>query len=207
MRVPRQEMNVRMSEICQRYDQDYWLWTPADFDLADTAKRAKALQEHEALYKACPRLDGIFIPGGDPGENHPSLVLPFMKDLSVVLARYHPKAKVWLSLQGFRGDRAEYVYRYPRSREAGLVRRDGVRAEQPEHPVHTPAARPALSDPKLSGYHAQRPLPVPDPLVGHGAGHDARSRGDQPTPGAVRGDSQRLRPLHGGLPFVLRRRA
>ena len=112
MRVPRKEMNVRMSEICQRYDQDYWVWTPADFDLADTAKRAKALQDHEALYKACPRLDGIFIPGGDPGENHPSLVLPFMKDLSVLLARHHPKAKIWLSLQGFRGDRAEYVYRF-----------------------------------------------------------------------------------------------
>ena len=112
MRVPRQEMNVRMSEICQRYDQDYWLWTPADFDLADTAKRAKALQDHEALYKACPRLDGVFIPGGDPGENHPSLVIPFMKDLSLVLARHHPKAKIWLSLQGFRGDRAEYVYRF-----------------------------------------------------------------------------------------------
>ena len=112
MRVPRKEMNVRMSEICQRYDQDYWVWTPADFDLADTAKRAKALQDHEALYKACPRLDGIFIPGGDPGDNHPSLVLPFMKDLSVLLARHHPKAKVWLSLQGFRGDRAEYVYRF-----------------------------------------------------------------------------------------------
>jgi hypothetical protein len=112
MRVPRPEMNVRMSEICQRYDQDYWLWTPADFDLADTARRAKAIQDHEALYKACPRLDGIFIPGGDPGENQPSLVIPFMKDLSVVLARHHPKAKIWLSLQGFRGDRAEYVYRF-----------------------------------------------------------------------------------------------
>jgi hypothetical protein len=112
MRLSRSEMNVRMSEICRRYDQDYWLWTPADFDLADTSKREKALQDHEALYKACPRLDGIFIPGGDPGENHPSLVLPFMKDLSIVLARYHSKAKIWLSLQGFRGDRAEYVYRF-----------------------------------------------------------------------------------------------
>ena len=112
MRIPRQEMNVRMSEICQRYDQDYWLWTPADFDLADTARRAKALQEHEALYKACPRLDGIFIPGGDPGDNHPSLVVPFMKELSALLARHHPKAKIWLSLQGFSGDQTEYVYRF-----------------------------------------------------------------------------------------------
>ncbi|MFO0958146.1 MAG: hypothetical protein U0800_12085 [Isosphaeraceae bacterium] len=28
MKVPRPAMNVAMSEICARYDQDYWLWTP-----------------------------------------------------------------------------------------------------------------------------------------------------------------------------------
>jgi hypothetical protein len=112
MRVSRKEMNVRMSEICRRYDQDYWVWTPADFKLTDTVKRAKALQEHEELYKACPRLNAVFVPGGDPGDNAPELVMPFLKDLSVLLAKHHPKAKIWLSLQGFRGDRAEYVYHY-----------------------------------------------------------------------------------------------
>lgn len=115
MRVPRREMNVILSEICQRYDQDYWVWTPADFDLADEARRAQALREHEELYAACPRLDGVFVPGGDPGDNEPELVLPFLKDLADRLARHHPKARVWLSLQGFRGpkaDRAETVYRY-----------------------------------------------------------------------------------------------
>jgi len=111
-RVSRKEMNVRMSDICRRYDQDYWVWTPADFDLSDAAKRAKALREHEELYKACPRLDAVFVPGGDPGENAPELVMPFLKELSVLLARHHPQGKIWLSLQGFRGDRAEYVYRY-----------------------------------------------------------------------------------------------
>ena len=34
-------MNIRMSEICRRYDQDYWVWTPADFDLTDVARRAE----------------------------------------------------------------------------------------------------------------------------------------------------------------------
>ena len=174
-------MNVRMSEICQRYDQDYWLWTPADFDLADAAKRAKALEDHKALYKACPRLDGTFVPGGDPGDDHPSLVLPFMKDLSVLLARYHPKVAVWLSLQGFRGELAEYVYRFLDGREAGLVRR---------HRLRTAAARascprasgstPALSDPELSGHHAQRPLSVPDPLVDTALAVTLY-RGDQPS--------------------------
>lgn len=112
MRVPRSEMNVRMSEICDRYDQDYWLWTPADFDLTDADRRAKALREHEALYRACPRLDAIFVPGGDPGDNPPELVIPFLKDLAALLARHHPKAKVWLSLQGFTPERAESVYQY-----------------------------------------------------------------------------------------------
>jgi hypothetical protein len=112
MRVSRKDMNVRMSEICRRYDQDYWVWTPADFDLSDAIKRSAALRDHAELYKACPRLDAVFVPGGDPGENAPELVMPFLKDLSVLLAKYHPRGKIWLSLQGFRGDRAEYVYRY-----------------------------------------------------------------------------------------------
>lgn len=112
MRVPRPEMNVRLSEICRRYDQDYWLWTPADFDLADEAKRQSALREHETLYAACPRLDAVFVPGGDPGDNKPELVLPFLKDLAERLQRHHPRARVWLSLQGFHGDDAEFVYRY-----------------------------------------------------------------------------------------------
>lgn len=112
MPIPRKEMNVRISEICDRYDQDYWIWTPATFDLKDAAKRADALKEHEELYKACPRLDAIFFPGGDPGNNPPQLVLPFLSDLSKLLLKYHPKAKIWLSLQGFHGPEAEYVYKY-----------------------------------------------------------------------------------------------
>lgn len=112
MRVPRAEMNVRMSEICQRYDQDYWLWVPADFDLKDEAKRREALRANEELYRACPRLDAIFVPGGDPGDNDPALVMPFLEELAALLAETHPKARVWLSLQGFEDDRAEFVYKY-----------------------------------------------------------------------------------------------
>ena len=173
MRVSRKEMNVQMSEICQRYDQDYWVWAPADFDLSNADKRAKALHEHEELYKACPRLDAVFVPGGDPGENAPALVMPFLKDLSVLLARHHPKGKIWLSLQGIRGDRAvKYVYQHYLDQEKllRLVWRNRVRAEQSEHSSHAQAARPALSDPPLSRYHPQCALRVSDPLVGSGAG-------------------------------------
>jgi hypothetical protein len=112
MQMSRQEMNRKLSEICKRYDIDYWVWAPAEVSLADAAKRAEALKRHEALYQSCPRLDGIFFPGGDPGSNPPELVLPFLKDIAGILARHHPKAGVWLSLQGFSKEKVDYVFDY-----------------------------------------------------------------------------------------------
>ena len=110
MPLSRAEMNRVMSSICDKYDVDYWAWTPADFELTDLAKRADALKFHEAFYKDCPRLDAIFFPGGDPGDNHPREVLPFLEDLSKILPTYHPKAKIWMSLQGFEGEKTDYLF-------------------------------------------------------------------------------------------------
>ncbi len=101
MPVPREVMDRKISEICARYELAYWIWAPADFDLKDAVKRAKALQEQETFFRDCPRLDGVFFPGGDPGDNSPELVIPFLEDLSKVLAKHHPRAKIWLSMQGF----------------------------------------------------------------------------------------------------------
>lgn len=112
MKFTRREMNKIMSEICEKYGIQYWVWTPADFDLNDTAKRAAQLDQHEELYRDCPRLDGVFFPGGDPGENHPSLVMPFLKDIAERLHRHHPEAGVWISLQGFNREEADYFYEY-----------------------------------------------------------------------------------------------
>lgn len=112
MPLARPEMNRVMSAICDKYDVDYWVWTPADFDLTDAAKRAASLKFHEAFYKDCPRLDAIFFPGGDPGNNHPREVMPFLDDLSGILHEHHPKAKIWLSLQGFEGEKTEYFFNW-----------------------------------------------------------------------------------------------
>ncbi len=112
MPVPRKEMNIRMSEICAAYDIDYWVWTPATFDLTDTDKRQEMLATHEKFYKECPRLDHIFFPGGDPGHNHPREVMPFLKDLSDILVKYHPQAGIWISLQGFNAEQIDYFYTY-----------------------------------------------------------------------------------------------
>ncbi len=112
MPVTRSVMNRKFSEICARYDLDYWIWAPADFDLKDTAKRTAHLEKHEALFRDCARLDAVFFPGGDPGDNDPELVMAYLADLSRVLVKHHPRAKVWLSMQGFESPKVDYVHRW-----------------------------------------------------------------------------------------------
>lgn len=111
-KISPKEMRIRMSALCRDYDMDYWVWTPVTFELTDEAKRKAELALHEEFYKACPRLDHIFVPGGDPGDNHPREVMPFLKDLHDRLVKYHPNAKIWLSLQGFSVEQIDYFYRY-----------------------------------------------------------------------------------------------
>ena len=112
MKVPRKEMNRKMSEICNSYGLDYWVWTPADVDLADKAKFEEEVRKHVEFYKDCPRLDGVFFPGGDPGDNDPRYVMPFLKRIAAELKKYHPNAGVWISLQGFNNPQVDYFYEY-----------------------------------------------------------------------------------------------
>jgi len=112
MKIPREEMNIHLSKICNKYDADYWIWAPADIDLKDKKLRQAELEKHEAFYKKCPRLDGVFFPGGDPGENHPADVLPFLEELTTILHKYHPNATMWISLQGFEEEKVKYFFDY-----------------------------------------------------------------------------------------------
>ncbi len=111
-KVSREEMNSAMSSICRDYGLEYWVWTPGNIDLSKPELVKKELEYHESFYKQCVKLDGVFFPGGDPGENHPSLVMPFLKSLSTVLKKYHPAAGVWVSLQGFSDEEVNYFYEY-----------------------------------------------------------------------------------------------
>ena len=111
-KISRKQMNIKMSEICDTYDIEYWVWTPATVDLNDQDLRQEQLALHEANYKDIPRLDNVFFPGGDPGHNHPREVMPFLKDLYSRLIKYHPDAGIWISLQGFSQEQIDYFYQY-----------------------------------------------------------------------------------------------
>lgn len=112
MKYPREVMNKRISEICHEYGLDYWIWTPSDVDLSDPAKFKAEVAKRAEFYKNCPHLDGEFFPGGDPGSNHPRDVMPFLKAVTAELKKYHPKATMWISLQGFNDEQVDYFYQY-----------------------------------------------------------------------------------------------
>jgi len=112
MVMPREEMDRRISGTCARYDMEFWAFAPALVDLADDAARARLLAANEAFYRTAPRIDAVFVPGGDPGNNHPRLLLPFLRELDALLKRYHPRAGVWFSLQKFEPDKAAWTYEY-----------------------------------------------------------------------------------------------
>jgi hypothetical protein len=112
MKYPRAVMNIELSKICEKYDADYWVWAALEVDLKNSAQRQAALDKYEALFKDCPRFDGVFFPGGDPGDNHPAEVMPFLEELTALLHKYHPGAGMWISLQGFNKEKTDYFFKY-----------------------------------------------------------------------------------------------
>ncbi|MBS1576993.1 MAG: hypothetical protein JST09_16975 [Bacteroidetes bacterium] len=115
-KISSDEMNKKISEICQQYDLDYWMWVPAQMDLNDKEKRNGYLSKFEKICSYSVRMNGVFFPGGDPGDNPPELVLPLLEDMSVILKKYHPKALIWLSLQNFNARQSQFVYKYIREK-------------------------------------------------------------------------------------------
>jgi hypothetical protein len=112
MQVSRADMNIAVSKICRDYDLDYWVWMPAKVNLADPIQFKAELDKHIELFAATPRLDGVFFPGGDPGDNHPQYVLPFLEASAKILKKHHPEATMWISLQGFSDEQVEYFFSY-----------------------------------------------------------------------------------------------
>ena len=112
MKYPREVMNVEFSKICQKYDLDYWIWAAEEVDLKDEKSRKTELVKYEEFFKACPKFDAVFYPGGDPGENHPRDVMPFLEEMTNILHKYHPQATMWISLQGFDEEKVKYFFDY-----------------------------------------------------------------------------------------------
>lgn len=103
MKLPAREMMVEQSKICDSYGMDVWMWYPnlgSDYHHPDSVN--VELQERYEVFKALPRLDALFVPGGDPGDLEPDELFAFLEKEAKVLHQFHPKAKIWVSPQVFR---------------------------------------------------------------------------------------------------------
>ncbi|MFO0937710.1 MAG: hypothetical protein U0798_14490 [Gemmataceae bacterium] len=93
-----------VSKIADSYGIDVWVWYPAmDADYSNPQTVAKALKEWGEVFRALPRVDKVFVPGGDPGHTPPKVLFPFLEKQTANLKAIHPKAEMWMSPQSFTG--------------------------------------------------------------------------------------------------------
>ena len=72
--LPPIEMMTGMSQICAEYAMDVSIWYPAmDTDYSDPKTVAFALEEWGKVFRKLPRVDAVFVPGGDPGHTRPKV--------------------------------------------------------------------------------------------------------------------------------------
>lgn len=103
------KMMVEQSRIAKSYDLDVWMWYPnmgSDYTHRDSLR--KEMQERLEVFAALPRLDHLFVPGGDPGDVEPDVLFKWLGTVATALKPYHPNAKIWISPQVFRPQQKWY---------------------------------------------------------------------------------------------------
>jgi hypothetical protein len=109
--LPPMQMMIEMSRLAQEYGLECWIWYPAmDRDYSDSATVAAALNEWGEVFRQLPRVDAVFVPGGDPGHTEPRHLLALLEKQTANLHKYHPKATMWVSPQGFSGEWMEQFF-------------------------------------------------------------------------------------------------
>ena len=100
--LPPMRMMVEVSQLADEYGLDVWVWYPAmDRDYSDPKTVEFALKEWGEVFKALPRIDAVFVPGGDPGHTRPKVLFDLLEKQTANLRKYHPKAEMWMSPQSF----------------------------------------------------------------------------------------------------------
>jgi len=118
------ETMTGMSRICDDYGLDVWIWYPAlDPDYSRPEQVDFALKEWAEVFRRLPRIDAVFVPGGDPGHTPPKHLMPLLEKQAASLRKFHPKAQMWVAPQGFSTAWLEEFYQILRTEPKWL---DGV---------------------------------------------------------------------------------
>ncbi len=164
--LPPMETMIGMSRILAEYGLDVWIWYPAmDKDYSDPKTAEFALQEWGEVFRKLPRVDAVFVPGGDPGHTQPKHLMALLEKQTQSLRRHHPKAQMWVSPQSFNQEWMEEFYAILRREQpawlAGVVFGPQVRASLAKLRADIPARYPIRHYPDIT--HSIRcQYPVPD---------------------------------------------
>jgi hypothetical protein len=164
--LPPMDMMVGMSKLLDDYGLDVWIWYPAlDANYADPATVESALKEWGAVFEKLPRIDAVFVPGGDPGHTRPKVLMALLEKQSAVLHKHHPKAQMWVSPQGFSqewlDEFCEILQREQPAWLAGVVHGPQVRISLPQLRARIPKNYPIRRYPDIT-HSRQCQYPVPN---------------------------------------------
>lgn len=163
---PPLDMMVEMSRLADDYGLDVWVWFPAmDADYTKSSTMERSIREWREVFERLPRLDAVFVPGGDPGHTPPRALMSLLEIQAISLRQVHPNAQMWMSPQGFNRDWLEEFLGMLRHDDArfldGLVYGPQVRTSLPELRAATPARLPIRHYPDIT-HTRQCQYPVPD---------------------------------------------
>ena len=164
--LPPMQMMIEMSRLLDEYGLDVWIWYPAmDKDYTEAATTESALNEWGEVFRKLPRVDAVFVPGGDPGHTQPKVLMALLEKQTGVLHKYHPKAQMWVSPQGFNQEWLdEFIGILNREQPAwltGIVFGPQVRIGLDELRAKVPRRYPIRHYPDIT-HSLQSQYPVPD---------------------------------------------
>lgn len=106
--LPQMEMMIKMDKILEKYNLNVWIWYPQMFeDYTKPENVEKAMEDNRKIFSQLPKIDAIFVPGGDPGRLQPKVLFNYLEKETRLLHQFHPKAEMWVSPQGFNGERMD----------------------------------------------------------------------------------------------------
>ena len=162
--LPQIDMMAEQSRIGDEYGQDIWIWYPAlDENYGDPKDIEFALKEWAEVYKRLPRIDYMFVPGGDPGHTRPVHLFDLLEQQTALLKKYHPNAEMWMSPQSFNAEWMEEFYGLMDKRPewlGGIVFGPQQRVGLPELRRRIPQKYPIRRYPDIThSRHCQYPVP------------------------------------------------
>lgn len=162
--LPQIDMMAKMSQLADDYDLSVWVWYPAMArDYSDPATVEKELREWGEVFAKLPRIDAVFVPGGDPGHTQPKHMMALLAKQTEVLHRTHPKAQMWMSPQGFTAEWTDEWLDIMRKQQpewlSGVVFGPQNRQSLPDLRAALPARYPIRHYPDIThSYSCQYPV-------------------------------------------------